>query len=186
MSGVRSNLSGMKNEEDFRRFVALRLGASDIEIELTSRDEARHATDLMVDQARNSVEVYSRELDPFIYERAAFIEAISRLCRRNSNSRVRFLVNDPVAAIRNAPRLVDFSRRLRSHVEFRRPHPDYRNYNEAFLIADQCGLIHRDFSDRYEGTVNFYAPVEVARKLDFFNEVWERSTEHPEFRRLNL
>ncbi len=176
----------MNNEDNFRRFVELKLGASDMEIELSSRADARHATDLLVEQAGFSLDIFSRDLDPFIYERAPFLQAVSRLCRDNSKSRIRFLVNDPVAAIRRAPRLIEMSRRLSSSIEIRQPHSDYLNYNEAFLVADECGLIHRDFSDRYEGTVNFYAPVEAARKLAYFIEVWERSTTSPEFRRLYL
>jgi hypothetical protein len=176
----------MKNEENFRQFVELRLGISDIEIDLNSRAEARHATDLMVEQTRSCLEIFSRDLDPFIYERTFFIDAITRLCLQNRNNRVRFLVNDPVAAVRRASRLIELSRKLSSSIEIRQPHSDYLHYNEAFLVADECGLIHRDFSDRYEGTVNFYAPVEAARKLEYFKEVWERSTTCPEFRRLNL
>jgi hypothetical protein len=176
----------MNNEENFRQFVELRLGVSDIEIELNSRADACYATDLMVEQAQLSLNIFSRDLDPAIYERASFIEAVTRLCRRHRNSHVHFLVNDPVAAIRRSPRLLELSRRLSSSIEIRQPHTDYLNYNEAFLVADQCGLIHRDFSDRYEGTVNFHAPVEAARKLEYFKEVWERSSSNPEFRRLNL
>ncbi|MDT8386834.1 MAG: hypothetical protein RQ736_04930 [Thiogranum sp.] len=174
------------NQDNFRRFVELKLGISDMEIELDSRADARHATDLMVEQATFSLDIFSRDLDPFIYERASILQAISRLCRDNRKNRIRFLVNEPVAATRHAPRLIEMSRKLSSSIEIRQPHPDYLHYNEAFLVADECGLIHRDFSDRYEGTVNFYAPVEAARKLAYFTEVWERSTTSPEFRRLYL
>ncbi len=82
--------------------------------------------------------------------------------------------------------MIELSRRLSSSIEIRQPHEDYLHYNEAFLIADECGLIHREFADRYEGNANFYAPIEAQRKLDFFTEVWERSQVHPEFRRLHL
>jgi hypothetical protein len=176
----------MDKEEKFNRFVELRLGISDLEIELLTRSETRHASDLMVSQVQSSLEVFSRDLDPFLYDRAAFVDALSRLCLTNRKARIRFLVQEPLAAIHNCQRLVELGRRLSSSIEFRQPHADYRQYNEAFMVADQCGFIHRPFADRFEGVVNFYDPIEARRKLDFFTEVWERSEPHPEFRRLYL
>ncbi|MGD8616791.1 MAG: acyltransferase [Gammaproteobacteria bacterium] len=176
----------MNSEENFRKFVELRLGISDLEIELDNRAETQHATDMMVAQAQDSLEIFSRDLDAALYTRGPFLDAINALCYRNRKARIRFLVQEPVDAVRRSPRLVELSRKLSSSIEIRQPHPDYRHYNEAFLVADGCALIHRGLADRYEGCANFYAPVEAQRKLDFFNEVWERSEGHPEFRRLYL
>ena len=176
----------MNNEENFRQFVELRLGVSDLDIDLTTRAETQHATDLMIQQAQSTLEIFSRSLDPDLFERESFVDALASLCLRNRKARIRLLVQEPLQAVRQSHRLVDLTRRLSSSMEIRQPHQDYRHYNEAFLIADGCGLIHRKLADRYEGRVNFYAPIEGQRKLDFFNEVWERSQVHPEFRRLYL
>ncbi len=176
----------MSSEENFKQFVELRLGISDIEIELLTSAETRHATDLMVEQTQQTLEVFSRDLDPFLYDQETFLKLLSELCTRNRKARVRFLVQDPASAVKRSHRLVELSRRLSSSIEIRQPHQDYRHYNEAFLVADECGLIHRSLADRFEGTANFYAPVAARRKLDFFAEVWERSESHPEFRRLYL
>jgi hypothetical protein len=176
----------MSNEEKFRKFVELRLGISDLEIDLDTRAETQHATDLMASQVQSTLEIFSRDLDPVLYAREPFLEALNALCHRNRRARVRMLVHDPVDAVRRSPRVVELARRLSSSIEIRQPHQDYRHYNEAFLVADGCGLIHRQFADRYEGTANFYAPIEAQRKLDFFTEVWERSQVNPEVRRLHL
>ncbi|MCO6413611.1 MAG: hypothetical protein J5I92_12810 [Thiogranum sp.] len=176
----------MSSEENFRQFVELRLGVSDIEIDLATRAETQHATDLMAGQAQFSLDIFSRDLDGLLYERQAFLDALTALCRRNRKSRIRFLVQDPVSAVRRSLRLLELSRKLSSSVEIREPHQDYQHFNEAFMIVDECGLIHRGLADRYEGTANFYAPVEARRKLAFFTEVWERSEVNPEFRRLYL
>jgi hypothetical protein len=176
----------MNNEENFLQFTELRLGISDLEIELQTRDETRHATDLMVQQCEDSVEIFSRELDPGLYDREPFLEALSRLCVKNRKARIRILVQEPSPAVKRGHRLIELSRRISSSIEIRQPHPDYRQHNEAFLIADHCGLITRGFADRYEGTANFYSFIPAQRKLDFFTEVWERSESHPEFRRLHI
>ena len=176
----------MRNEEKFRRFVELRLGVSDLEIDLDTRAETQHATELMANQVQATLEIFSRDLDPVLYAREPFLDALNTLCHRNRKARVRMLVQDPTDAVRRSPRVVELARRLSSSIEIRQPHHDYRHYNEAFLVADGCGLIHRKFADRYEGAANFYAPIQAQRKLDFFTEVWERSQVHPEFRRLHL
>ncbi len=176
----------MENEENFQRFVKLRLGSSDLEIELSTRAEAGYATNLMLDQAQNTLDVFSRSLDPGIYEQSDFLANLSRLCLRNRLARIRFLVQQPSEAVKHCQRLLELARKLSSSIELRQPHPDYRPHNEAFLVADCCGLIYRKLSDRYEGTANFYSPVESQRKTDFFTEVWERSEVNPEFRRLYI
>ena len=176
----------MHNEENFKRFVELRLGLSDIQIELLTRTETRHATQLMVGQAEASLDVFSRDLDPFLFDDETFIDLLSGLCLRNRRARIRFLVQDPTTPVKRGHRLIELGRKLSSSIEFRQPHQDYQHFNEAYLVADQCGLIHRSLADRFEGTANFYDPVNAQRKLDFFTEVWERSESHPEFRRLYL
>jgi len=176
----------MSSEQNFSKFVELRLGVSELEIDLDSRAEVQHATELMSSQVQTALDIFSRELDPVLYAREPFLAALQALCQHNRKARVRMLVQEPVDAIRRSPRVIEVARRLSSSIEIRRPHQDYRHYNEAFLIADGCGLIHQKFADRYEGTANFYAPIEAQRKQDFFTEVWERSQVHPEFRRLYL
>ena len=176
----------MRNEENFKQFVELRLGVSDIEIELLTRTETRHATELMTGQAQTSLDIFSRDLDPFLYDNEAFLDALSRLCLRNRQASIRFLVQDPATPIKRGHRLIELGRKLSSSIELRQPHQDYQHFNDAYLVADRCGLIHRSLADRFEGTANFYAPVDAHRKLDFFTEVWERSESHPEFRRLYL
>ena len=176
----------MDSEENFRQFTELRLGISDLPIELQTRGEAAHASELMAQQCRESMEIFSRDLDAPLYDSVPFLEALGNLCRGNHNARVRILVQDPVAPIKHGHRLIELARRLSSSIELRQPHPDYRRCNEAFLIADGCGLIHRPLADRYEGSASFYDPVNAQRKLDFFTEVWERSEAHPEFRRLHI
>ncbi len=176
----------MKNEENFQRFVKLRLGLSDLEIELGSCEDARHASNLMTEQTQDTLDILSRNLDPALYEQTAFLNNLSRLCVRNRKARIRFLVQQPGDAVKRCQRLLELARKLSSSIELRQPHADYRQHNEAFLVADRCGLIYRKLSDRYEGTANFHDPVEAQRKTDFFTEVWERSEVHPEFRRLYL
>ncbi len=168
------------------RLFALRLGLSNNVIELQTCDETGHACDLLASQASLSLDIFSRELDPALYDRQAFLDEIARFCKQNTVVNVRILVQEPTRPAREGHRLIDLSRRLSSKIEIRQPHADYRSWNEAFLVADGCGFVHRKFSDRSEGTANFHDPTRSRRLLDFFTEVWERSEQHPEVRRLYL
>jgi len=96
------------------------------------------------------------------------------------------LVQDPVSAIKRNNRFIELARKFSSSIEIRQPNEDYHNYNEAFLLADNCGIIHRTLADRNEGTANFHDPVKADRLLRFFTEVWDRSEAHPELRRLYI
>lgn len=176
----------MDSNENFRQFTELRLGISDLEIDLQTRGDTRHAAELLVQQTTASLEIFSRDLDAPLYDRDAFLAALSGLCVRNRKARIRILVQDPQSAVKRGHRLIELARQFSSAIEIRQPHPDYRHHNMAFLIADRCGLLYRTLSDRFEGCVNFYTPVVAQRKLDFFTEVWERSEPHPEMRRLYL
>lgn len=176
----------MTASKAFEQLSLLQLGVSSPKIELQNPDETRHAIDLMVGQATSSIEIFSRNLDPVYYDRESFLQALSGFCRGNAVARVRILVQDPAVTVKRGHRLIELARKISSCIELRQPHEDYRNYNEAFLLADQCGLIHRELADRYEGIANFYDPTATRRLLAFFTEVWERSEPHPEFRRLNL
>ncbi|UCE77312.1 MAG: hypothetical protein JSU62_03670, partial [Gammaproteobacteria bacterium] len=59
----------MTKEENFRKFVELRLGISDLEIDLDTRADTQHATDLMASQVQSTLEIFSRDLDPVLYAR---------------------------------------------------------------------------------------------------------------------
>ncbi len=176
----------MSGASPLEYWLSLKLGESDTVIELETRAETQHAVDLMVKQATDSVNIFARELDAALYNRADFLAAINRLCIHSRNSVVRILSQNPVAAVNQGHRLIELSRKLASCIEIRHVHADYRHFNEAFLVVDGCGLVQRAFADRYEGTANFNDPIQAQRRLDFFTEVWERSEPHPDLRRLHI
>jgi hypothetical protein len=76
--------------------------------------------------------------------------------------------------------------RVSSYMEIRRPGPDHQGFNEAMLIADQIGVIHRMQSDRYEGIANFHNPLRANRLSESFEAMWQNAEPDPHFRRLML
>ena len=109
-----------------------------------------------------------------------------QLALRSRHSRIRVLVKDSHRAVKDGHRLVELARHLSSFIEIRKAHEDARDAAEAFLIADGIGTLHRTLASRFEGTVNFRAPLHARRLAQWFTEVWERSAPDPELRRLHL
>lgn len=165
---------------------AYQLGSTDVELRIASSADNRHAALALAGQANRSLHMFTRDLDAPVYDQTPFIQAVSTLATRSRYSRIQILVQNTERAIKNGHRLIELSRRLPSFVEIRKPNYDYREYNQAFLIADEIGLLRRPITDRYDGTLNFKAPLAAREYLDFFNQVWERSEGDPDLRQLHI
>jgi hypothetical protein len=162
------------------------LGETAGDYALESRDDNRQAAALLVGQARRQVELFSPDLEPALYDQTPFIDALTRLCLSSPRARVRVLAKDFDRAVKDGHRLVELARRLSSYVELRKVHSDYQENNEAFLLVDDYGRLHRRHSPRFEGSFSCKAPLEVRRLRAFFDEVWERSEPVADLRRLHL
>lgn len=167
-------------------FAALRLGEDGREIALATRAECEAAAAALAGQARRSVDIWSRDLDPALYDRPRFLDAVRGLVLNHRHARVRAIVYDARAAVQRGHRLVELARELPSFIELRRPPPDYEEFPEAFLVADGRGLLRRPFADRWEATACFDAPLAARELLRFFDEAWAVSSPDPELRRLHL
>lgn len=163
-----------------------KLGRDGGDISLATQEDNREAALALAGESRYTLHIYTRDLDHPVYDTDSFVEAVSQLARRAPQTHVYILVQDSQRVVKNGHRLVDLARRLTSHIEIRKPHEDYKDYNEAFLVADERGVIHRELADRHEGSVNFNAPLKARHLVKYFMEVWERSEPDPELRRLYL
>ncbi len=140
----------------------------------------------MLRATRRTVHVFSRRLDGKLYDTREFAETVARLASRQPRVRFRILLQEIDPLIKYGHRLIELARRLTTAIEIRAVHPDYRHYNEAFMVFDERRIIHRTLADRYEGIANDNDP-DLARKLvNFFTEVWEVSQVDPNLRRLHL
>jgi hypothetical protein len=164
----------------------LRLGQTSLEFEVERLTEASAVAHALADQARRTLLVYTEDLEPAIYDESPFLDAVSRLARAHSQSRIWILIHDARKVVQHGHRLIEIARRLSSAIQLRRPAPQYRNYHESFLLADSCGYLHRPITTRYEGTANFHDPGKVADFEKYFMEVWERSEPDEEIKRLYI
>ena len=162
------------------------LGNTDTKIVLDTSEDNRIAALALAQQAQRSIRIFTRDLETLVYNTQDFIEAVTRLATFGQYSLIHILIQDSTHVVKNGHRLVELAYRLSSKIKLRKPCYEYRNYNEAFLVADEDGLIHRRLADRYEGTASFHNPMEARNLAKFFDEVWEKSEPDPELRRLHL
>lgn len=154
--------------------------------ELETSLELRRVSTAMVDQARRSLRIVSRHLDPAIYDTPEFVAAIKRFVLQQRRARVHLLVMDPTPIVKNGHRLHHLARRLSSFIELRVTAPEHADYLAAFMVMDEVGVIWRPFADRFEADFSF-ADVKLARDLaDTFDQMWSIAGTHADLREMTL
>lgn len=163
-----------------------RLGQTNELLSLESAADHRTVTLAMAQQGARTLHIFTRDLDHAVFDTPEFEEAASRLARDSQYSRIRILVQDSSAAVRRGHRLVGLAQRLSSKIEIRKPVAEYADVNRAFFVADETGYITRQLADRYEAVANFCDRLAARDLVAFFTEVWERSQQDSQLRRLHL
>jgi|CXWL01.1.fsa_nt_gi predicted GNAT family N-acyltransferase len=164
------------------------IGANNLSKRLTSEraGDLRDLTLELIQSARHELCIYTRDLEPAIYDDGALVEAIRHVALSGRGAHVRILVQDTARALRDGHRLLDLAQRLSSIVHIRRPAHEDQQYAGAFVLTDNGGYFFRTFGDRFEGEGDLYYPPRRDELKRYFDEVWERAEQPPELRRLSL
>lgn len=169
-----------------RNLEQMQLGQDSEPILVATSADNRIAAVALVRQGRRCLYIFSRDLDAIVYDTTTFVSAVRELATYSRYSQIRILVQNSERIAKHGHRLVQLAHQLSSFIQIRKPGLDHQDLSEAFLVVDKLGLLHRKMSDRYDGVVNFNAPLEAAALVRFFDEVWDRSEPDPELRRLYI
>jgi hypothetical protein len=153
---------------------------------LSSRDETRRAAVAVAASARRSLAILTPDLEPGIYDHNDFLDVAKRLVLSKPWAKIRMLVSDPGRAIRNGNKFVGVARRLNTYIEMRNAHRDYAGHREAFMIADDHGLVYRVDGSRWEGIADANDPIVTRRYLELFDTIWGMSETGGEFGRIQI
>jgi hypothetical protein len=156
------------------------------EITFDTSDELREIALTMAQNCTRTLDITARHLDPLIYDHAPFVEAVKNVALGNRLARIRILVSDLAPVVARGHRLLELSTRLTSFIAIRTPGRDYRNFNEAMMLADTRSYIHRRFADRYEGLASYDDQRRTQELKGRFDEIWERAEIDPDSRRLHI
>jgi hypothetical protein len=162
------------------------LGQHSERLLLQGRAQFQYASLQMAQQASHRIDIFTYDLDKPLYDQADFIEALKTLAIRQRGIAIRVLIQNSEKVQREGHRLLELARRLTSKIEIRRPHTDFLEHTENFIIIDKTGYIRRKQADRYEGEANFCDRLEAKLLSEFFSDVWERSESESALRRLYL
>lgn len=153
---------------------------------LKSLADNREAAISVAGLAKRELALFSRDLEPVLYDQQEFIAAVQALATRSRMSRIRVVCIDPGASVRAGHRIVALAQRFSSYIEVRRASRNHAELADTFLVADDVALLYRPLSSRYEGYADLHAPSQAREKLRGFEEIWQQAEPDPEFRRLGL
>ncbi len=165
-----------------------KLGEHDEEIALDTANDNREAAVSLAEQARATLNLFTRDLDPRVFDNADFERCLFNLVRTHHSTSVRILVVDSSIAVSRGHRLIRLAQKLTSSVLIHNPAKEHRSELSTFMVVDSIGLLHRPrtTSNNYDAIVNYKAPLRAGELDDYFNEMWERSTPDSQIRRLYI
>lgn len=138
-------------------------------------------------QARRRLCVYSRELDPGLFDAPESLEALRRLAVRGGGIGIRLLLQDAAAPQRAHAPLLVLAQRLPSVLQLREvDDPVDRAYPSAFVANDAGGYYFRGLGHRFDGEAELDAPARSRQLREEFDRVWERARPCSELRALGL
>ncbi len=162
------------------------LGLSSGIIPLEGRGEFARAVLRMCSQARRDIRIYTRDLDPALYDRPELLEQLKRTALERRGVCIRILLEDSTHPRKNDHRLIPLMRRLPSRFALRKPPPEQSDRPTSYLIADLTAVVHRGHPKTYQGHADFHDRRGADRLNREFMEIWERSEAERELRILDL
>lgn len=161
-------------------------GGPDAALHLAGAEAVRETSLALVRRARRSVDIFSRHLDPVLYDTSEFVDGLRALIVGSRRARVRVLLRDVAPVVAQGHRLVDLAQRLSSFMEIRVPALEHQDTADAWLVVDGCHYLHRRSGERHEATAAS-DDARHARQLTFrFDEIWARAQPDLNFKRLHL
>ncbi len=155
---------------------------------VADRAAAVATTSAIALQARRSLAIYSRDLDPGLFDAPAVLGALRRLAtRRPGGAEVRILLHDPATPQHALAPLLPLAQRLPSSFAFRQVRePTDLSYPSAYVANDAGGWYFRPLGHRFDGEAALDAPGRARQLRESFAQVWERSRPCTELRALGI
>ena len=151
------------------------------------RDDAVAVAVAIALAARRGLWIYSRELDPGLFDAPEVVDALRRFGTAGRGNEARFLLQDASVPQRSHAPLLALAQRLPSVFLFREVvDPVDRAYPSAFIANDLGGFYFRGLGHRFDGEADLDAPGRARQLRTEFDRVWERSRAVSEYRSLGI
>ena len=177
--GERSEEAGIEHQS-MRRTIS---GPTAIE----DRDAAIRTVVDILGAARRHAWLYTRDLDPGLFDAPPVIEALRRFGTAGRGNELRVLLQDAGAPQRGHSPFLALAQRLPSVFAFREVEdPVDRAYPSAYLANDLGGYYFRTLGHRFDGEADLHAPGRARQLRGAFMAVWERARPVGEYRALGI
>jgi predicted GNAT family N-acyltransferase len=141
----------------------------------------------LVAQTSRTVLIYTRELDPGLFDAPRVLDALRRFATRSRGGEVHILLQDATTPQHALAPLIGLAQRLPSVFAFREVRdPVDRAYPSAFIVNDRGGYYFRPLGHRFDGEAELENPGRARQLREEFGRIWERSRPCTEYRALGL
>lgn len=154
---------------------------------IAHRTEAVAITTAVVAQARRGLVVYSRALDPGLWDAPPVMEALRRFATHRAGAQVQVLLQDAATPQRALAPLIGLGQRLPSVFAFREVQdPVDLPYTAAFVANDDHGYYYRPLGHRFDGEAGLAHAGRARQLREEFTQMWERARPVSEYRALGI
>jgi hypothetical protein len=154
---------------------------------IDTREAAVAITTAVVAATRRELCIYSRHLDPGLFDAPEVLEALRRLATRRQRTDIRILLQDAGTPQRAQAPLIGLGQRLSSVFAFREiADPADHVYASAFIANDSGGYYFRTLGNRFDGEAALDFGGRARQLADGFTPVWERARIVTEYRALDI
>jgi predicted GNAT family N-acyltransferase len=154
---------------------------------IDTREAAVAITTAVVSATRRALCLYSRNLDPGLFDAPEVMEALRRLGTRRQRVEIRILLQDAGTPQRAHAPLISLGQRLSSVFGFREiTDPADHGYASAFIANDSGGYYFRTLGNRFDGEGALDFGGRARQLTDGFMPVWERARTCDEYRALQI
>ncbi|KGQ20337.1 GCN5-related N-acetyltransferase [Lysobacter dokdonensis DS-58] len=151
------------------------------------RDTAIETIVDIVGDARRHLFLYTRDLDPGLFDAPPVMEALRRFGTAGRGNEMRVLLQDAAAPQRGHAPLLALAQRLPSVFLFREvDDPVDKAYPSAYLANDLGAYYFRTLGHRFDGEADLHAPGRARQLRGAFMPVWERARPVSEYRALGI
>ena len=154
---------------------------------IAHRAEAVAITTAVIVQARRSLAIYSRVMDPGLWDATPVLDALRRFATHRTGVQVQVLLQDAATPQHALAPLIGLGQRLPSVFAFREVQdPVDLSYAAAFVANDDHGYYHRPLGHRFDGEAGLEHAGRARQLRDEFTQMWERARTATELRALGL
>lgn len=141
-----------------------------------TREETAATRLQLLREASHDVSIRLPLLDNGSFDSPEELEELRRTASSGRSARIRILLHDPEAALRNDHRLITLAQRLPSAIQIRMPVDELDlGYRSSCVLNDAGGYLFLPEADRPSGRAASHDRAGQAPLQRHFDETWERS-----------